>query len=238
MPELRFVADGVLIVDDALDAGAVAALSAGIAQTQLVGESQLVGGFVTTRGFGIACHRDAVDDAVARAPFLRRFVDLALDSALRDRARPPSFVDRLGAFFVDDVTALYLNVLQVPPGGAVERHVDATLGVTPGDARALVPRVVVALYVDVPPDLQGGELRLFRGDTPVATVKPAPGRLVCFDGRLAHEVTATTSASTRLSCVAELYRLPRRRLKALPRVRVQSNGFKAVFDRVSAAATR
>jgi hypothetical protein len=228
---VRVVAPGVVVVDGALAAPVIAGLSRAIATTRLIGESQLTGGFVTTRGFGIACHVEAVDDAVARAPFLRPFVDVALDPGLRGLARPSSFLERVGAILFDDVTALYLNVLQVPPGGAVERHVDATLGVAPDDDRAIVPRVVVALYVDVPVDLQGGELCLFRGDQPVATVSPRPGRLVCFDGRLAHEVKATTATSARVSCVAELYRLPRRRLRALPRLRVQANGFKDVLER-------
>lgn len=224
--------EGVVVVDNVVGVDVIAGLSAAIAASRLIGESQLVGGFVATRGFGIACHASAVDDAVARAPFLRPFVDVALDPDLRDAARPPSFIERAFGFFFDDVTALYLNVLQVPPGGAVEKHVDATLGVVKGDDRALVPRAVVALYVDVPADLQGGVLRLFRGDELVAEIEPRPGRLVCFDGRLAHEVTATSASAARVSCVAELYRLPRHRLAALPRVRVQSNGFAEVLERL------
>jgi predicted 2-oxoglutarate/Fe(II)-dependent dioxygenase YbiX len=141
-------------------------------------------------------------------------------------------VDRVVGAVVDDVTALYLNVLVVPPGGAVERHVDATLGVVAGDPRTIVPRVVVALYVDVPADLQGGVLRLDRDGVAVAEITPRRGRLVCFDGRLAHEVTATTASGPRVSCVAELYRLPRERLRALPRLRVQSNGFADVLERL------
>lgn len=231
MPESLVLAPGVVVVDDALSPERIAAVSAAIAASRLVGESQLVGGFVTTRGFGVACHARAIEDAVARAPFLSAFVEVALDPALRERARPPDVVDRvLGAVFAD-VTALYLNVLVVPPGGAVERHVDATLGVVAGDPRTLVPRVVVALYVDVPADLQGGRLRLDRDGVPVAEVEPRRGRLVCFDGRLAHEVTATTASGPRVSCVAELYRLPRARLRAMPRLRVQSNGFAEVLAR-------
>jgi hypothetical protein len=239
VPEFTTPAPGLVVVDDALSRSDVAALSSAIAASQLVGDSQLVGGFVATRGFGIACHASAIDEAVARAPFLAPFVMLALDKALRRRARPRDVVDRvLGAFFAD-ITALYLNVLVVPPGGAVERHVDATLGVVSGDPRTLVPRVVVALYVDVPVDLQGGRLRLDREGVPIAEVEPRRGRLVCFDGRLAHEVTTTTATGPRVSCVAELYRLPQARLRALPRLRVQSNGFASVLarGRVSASTT-
>lgn len=232
MPEGRLLAPGVVVVDDALPPAVIASLSSAIAASQLIGDSQLVGGFVTTRGFGIACHAEAIADAVARAPFLAPFVDVALAPDLRRRARPPDGIDRVVGGLVADVTAVYLNVLVVPPGGAVERHVDATLGVAPGDPRTLVPRVVVALYVDVPTDLEGGLLRLDREGVAVAAVTPQRGRLVCFDGRLAHEVTATTASGPRISCVAELYRLPRDRLRALPRLRVQSNGFAGVLERI------
>ena len=228
------VAGGVVVVDDAVSADVVSGIAAGIQSSKLVGESQLVGGFVSTRGFGVACHRVAVDDAVGLAPFLAPFLGLALERSLRERARPPSLLDRVGAALFDDVNALYVNVLSVPPGGAVERHTDATLGVVAGDPRALVPRAVVVLYVDVPDDLVGGELRLFQGTAsdPIATVAPKRGRLVAFDGRLSHEVTATKASRPRLSCVVELYRLPRARLALLPRLRVQSNGFAEVLHRL------
>lgn len=223
-----------IMVDDAMDAVALASLQQAIEHTRLIGQSQLVGGFSATRGFGIACHVDALDEALRKAPFLRPFVELALQSGWRDRVRPPSVVDRIGAALFHDVNALYLNVLSVPPGAAVERHTDATLGTVADDDRAIVPRVVAALYVAVPHDLEGGHLRLFDGATsePIADLAPRCGRLVVFDGRLAHEVTATTASGPRISCVAELYRLPRARLRRLPRVRVQSQGFADVLRRL------
>jgi len=223
-----------IVVDDAMDAVALSSLQQAIEGTRLIGQSQLVGGFSATRGFGIACHVDALDDALRKAPFLRAFVALALKQAWRDTIRPPSVVDRVGAVLFHDVNALYLNVLSVPPGAAVERHTDATLGTVADDDRALVPRVVAALYVTVPADLGGGQLRLFDGvsSEPIADITPQVGRLVVFDGRLAHEVTATTASGPRISCVAELYRLPRARLRRLPRVRVQSQGFADVLRRL------
>ncbi len=229
------MADGepCIVVDDALDASALSQLRDNIHRSRLIGDSQLVGGFTSTRGFGVACHASALHEALERVPLLRSFVQLAITPELRLRVRPMGLFERLGAFWFDDVNAVYVNVLVVPPGGAVERHVDATLGTAAGDPRALPPRVVCVLYVDVPTDLVGGELALFNGDTPVATVKPQVGRFVVFDGRLAHEVTATTSSTARISCVAELYRLPRQRLRALPRVRLQSRGFAEVLRRLS-----
>ncbi len=226
--------NGVVVVDDAVSADVVAGIAAGIRSSKLVGESQLTGGFVSTRGFGVVCHVSAAADAVARAPFLGPFVDLALNRRFRDAARPPTLVDRVGGAVFDDINALYVNVLSVPPGAAVERHTDATLGTATGDPRTIVPRAVIVLYVDIPADLAGGELRLYaeKQSAPVASIKPRTRRLVAFDGRLAHEVTSTTSTSSRVSCVAELYRLPRARLQALPRLRVQSNGFADVLQRL------
>ncbi|HEY1098495.1 MAG TPA: hypothetical protein VGF99_06190, partial [Myxococcota bacterium] len=146
--------DGVacVVVDDALDVAAVDALRAGIRASRLIGDSQLTtlpsrplltrrfippaerarlegGGFATTRGFGVICHADALDDAIAKVPVLAPFVPLAIAPTHRRRVRPLTGLDRVAEFVgVDDVNALYLNVLVVPPGAAVDRHTDATLG--------------------------------------------------------------------------------------------------------------
>jgi hypothetical protein len=247
---------GLLVVDDSLvSAEGIASLRAQIGASRLLGASQLDGGFCATRGFGVACHARAVDAAVARVPLLGPFVDIVMEPALWDRLLRPTLLERAAAALLGSINALYLNVLVVPPGAGVGRHVDATLGVAtappaPTAARRRgagqggapppppSPRLVVVVYVDVPDDLAGGALRLFRGDAgvddPVAVVAPRAGRLVAFAGGLGHEVTMTTSPSgaSRISCVAELYALPPGRLRRLPRVRLQSHGFAAVLSRL------
>jgi hypothetical protein len=226
----------VIVDDDVVGDEVVAGLRAAIASSKLTGTSQLDGGFAATRGFGVSCHVDAVADAVSRVPLVGPFVDVALDARLLSRLLRPNLVERAAAAIFGLVNALYLNVLVVPPGAGVGRHVDATLGVATagrGDDRPLPPRAVVVLYVDVPDGIVGGELRLFAGDDVVAAVAPRTGRLVVFRGALGHEVTpVSTSTGARVSCVAELYALPRRRLRRLPRVRLQSHGFAAVMDRL------
>ena len=220
------------VVDD--DVGVdVGALRAAIGASALIGESQLVGAFESTRGFGIACHRSAVREALAKAPWLGPFVDVVTDGDRLQRLLRLSLVERLLGSVLGDINALYLNVLVVPPGGAVARHVDSTLGVR-GAGPVFTPRAVGVLYVDVPADLQGGHLRLFHGndEQPRASIEPKTGRLVLFRGALGHEVTATTTTAARVSCVAELYALPRARLAKLPRVRVQSRGFDEVLARL------
>jgi hypothetical protein len=172
-----------ITVDDALPAATVDQLRAAIAASRLVGDSQLVGGFAATRGFGIACHRKALPTAMERAPFLAPFVDRALDeTVLRALCGAPGPLARMRG---TAITALYLNVLVVPPGAAVARHVDATLG--PGDpARARIPRAVCVLYLDVPAAVAtgsgGGQLQLWDGpgDTPTETITPRAGRMVWF----------------------------------------------------------
>ncbi|MDP2340953.1 MAG: 2OG-Fe(II) oxygenase [Deltaproteobacteria bacterium] len=220
------------VVDD--DVGVdVDALRSAIRASALIGESQLVGAFESTRGFGIACHLSAVRTALARAPWLGPFVDVVTDADRLQSLLQLSLLERLLGSMLGDFNALYLNVLVVPAGGAVARHVDSTLGVH-GDGPVFTPRAVGVLYVDVPDDLRGGELRLFDDDddVPVASIVPRAGRLVLFRGSLGHEVTATSAAGPRVSCVAELYALPRARLALLPRVRVQSRGFQDVMARL------
>lgn len=218
--------------DDVLDDDALAALRAALHGSRLIGESQLVGAFEATRGFGLACHVSAVEEALAKVPWLRPFVALALDDERRAQLLEPSLVDRLGAAVFGDVNAIYVNVLVVGSGGAVATHVDSTLGVVDGDDVVYTPRAVAVLYVDVPGDLRGGQLRLWNGDVEVGVVTPKENRLVFFRGALGHEVTPTTSTTPRISCVCELYALPRARLARLPRVRLQSRGFEDVLARL------
>lgn len=223
-----------VVEDDVIDVGP---LRDAIRSSPLIGESQLVGAFAATRGFGVACHKSAVDDAIARVPWLGPFLDVALDDRRRHAFLRTSLLERALGALLGDINALYVNVLVVPPGGAVDRHVDSTLGVQGEADPVLTPRAVAVLYVDVPDDLVGGELRLFRGDEPVASVTPRAGRFVLFRGELGHEVTTTTttaaaSSGSRVSCVCELYALPRDRLARLPLVRLQSHGFADVLARL------
>lgn len=232
-----------VVRDDVVDEATLRALRQDVRASALIGPSQLVGGFSATRGFGVVFHLDAVDDALQRAPLFAPFFPLAFAREAIDTARPPSTPDRLGRLLFGAENAVYANVLVVGDGAAVERHVDATLGTRQGDPRVIVPRAVAVLYVDVPDAMRGGDLVLTDPDDAtreLARITPKPGRLVHFDGRLAHAVEAagfqhgddSTSASARISLVAEVYRLPRDRLRLLPKVRLQSNGFQAVLERL------
>ncbi len=61
--------------------------------------------------------------------------------------------------------------------------------------------MVSVLYVQVPPDLQGGELVLRNHRQQIAQIKPQVNTLVSFQGDLTHAVNAVagTGAAAELS---------------------------------------
>jgi hypothetical protein len=127
--------------------------------------------------------------------------------------------------------ACYANVLCIPAGAGVDRHIDATLFAARSGV-AITPWLVAVLYVDVPATLGGGSLQLWDGPHAVATLVPRPNRLVLFAGHLAHAVETTTGHGTRVSVVIELYRLPWWRRRQVPRLKVQSDAFSEVMARL------
>jgi hypothetical protein len=216
-----------LILDPALDNVSLAKLREGVLSSKLLGDSPLGGAFVATRGFSITFHRDRIGDVVERFPFVAPFLDLALDHArVRDVQRKPL----LGGPPLPN--ALYVNVLVVPPGAAVGRHVDATLGPSNG---SVVPEAVAVLYLDVPDDMRGGELLLWDADIRVQQIEPRVNRFVLFLGRLGHEVTAVEASRPRVSIVCEQYALAPGVLSAVPALRLHSrSAFQAVLEEVRA----
>lgn len=190
------VAD-VLLVDDALQMDAFAALREGVLSSELLGDSPLGGTFTATRGFSITFHRARSDNVLARFPFVQPFLELAC-ARVREVQRRPLFGGPPAP------NACYLNVLVVPPGAAVGRHVDATLGPSNG---SVTPEAVAVLYLDVPDDLRGGVLALWEDEAPVQQIEPRANRFVLFAGRLGHEVTAVAASRPRVSIVCEQYAL-------------------------------
>jgi hypothetical protein len=216
-----------MLVDDALDAAALAALRDGVLASHLLGDSPLGGTFAATRGFSITFHRTRLADVVARFPFAAPFLDIALDvSRVRDVQQRPL----LGG--PPAPNAFYMNVLVVPPGAGVGKHVDATLGPSNG---SVIPEAVAVLYLDVPEDLEGGALALYAGDDLVQEIEPRANRFVLFAGRLGHEVRAVQASRARLSIVCEQYALTPGVLSAVPAFKVQSRiAFQRVLDDVRA----
>lgn len=218
MPPLR-IADGVLSATE------LRALRDGVLASRLLGDSPLGGAFLATRGFSITFHRSRAASVRARFPFLASFLARALDPAhTREVQRRPL----LGG--PPATNAFYLNVLVVPPGAGVARHVDATLG--PPSGRVL-PEAVTVLYLDIPTGLVGGELVLHDANGEVGRVAPRENRWVVFAGHLAHEVTAVQAARPRMSIVCEQYALAAGALSVVPRLKVHARGaFAALLDGV------
>jgi hypothetical protein len=216
-----------VIVDDAVTDAERIELRDAITRSKLLGDSPLGGTFLATRGFSITFHRDARVDVEARFPFLARFLQLALDEhPAREVQRRPL----LGGPPLPN--AFYLNVLVVPPGAGVGLHVDATLG---PPNRSVIPEAVSVLYLDVPPDLRGGLLKLCLGEHEIDAIEPRDARYVVFAGRLGHEVTTVEASRPRMSIVCEQYALAPGVLSAVPRLKVHArNAFQNVLDDVKA----
>ncbi len=214
-----------MVLENALDELALAALRDGVLGSHLLGDSPLGGTFAATRGFSITFHRSRVADVIERFPFAAPFLDLALDEKrVRDVQRKPL----LGG--PPTPNAFYMNVLVVPPGASVGKHVDATLGPANG---SVLPEAVAVLYLDVPQDLKGGALALYAGDDLVQEIEPRANRFVLFAGRLGHEVRAVDASRPRLSIVCEQYALAPGVLSAVPALKVQSRiAFQRVLDDV------
>jgi hypothetical protein len=217
--------DAIFVVD-ALGAADLHALRDAVSASDLIGDSPLGGTFTATRGFSITFQRSRVDDVRARFPFLAPFLGLALDDA---RIRKVQRAPLLGG--PPSPNACYLNVLIVPPGASVGKHVDATLGPSNG---TVIPEAVGVLYVDVSDDLRGGELLLWDGDRVVREVKPQNGLFLMFAGRLGHEIKHVDASRARVSVVCELYALSPGVLSAVPALKVQSRAaFAVVLDRTT-----
>lgn len=186
----------------ALDQAQLTAIREAILDAPFMATNNLNERFAGTYGFSVAFRRDGLPDVLAAFPAFEPYLRLSLHP-------------RANAFF--------LNPLLIADGGAVKPHIDLSLStycpeVTP-------PLVVSVLYVEVPPAMQGGCLKLYRGDRLVATIQPTPGTLLQFKGHLRHEVEAVRKGASsiyaaRLSLVMEQYRVADDTLTRAPRFKV------------------
>lgn len=206
----------------ALPPADVAALRDRLLAHPLVGDSQLVGMFQGSRGFGVAFRQDARPRVLERLPVLAPFFAL-LDAhpperGLLDalRRRPP-------------INACYLNVLVLDDGRGVGEHTDGTLQ-EPAGAPGAVPEVVSVLYLQVPPRRSGGTLTLLPPGAPAVLLEPEEGTFLSFRGDVPHEVGALEGAvGPRVSLVCEQYAFPPEALARLAPMTVQSRAPDPVF---------
>jgi hypothetical protein len=186
-------------VRNAFAAGYVDRLKVQIRKSRYFTVNNLNRDFVGTRGFSVVFQRAAMAQAVAEFPWCEPYLARALRA---------------------DCNAFYLNPLQLGTGSRVDPHIDRSLHAYCVDIAT--PVQVSVLYVDVPPEMRGGQLVLQRGRKLLARVQPEVNLLVCFDGDLTHSVERIDGAGQRLSLVCEQYALEPRELAQVPEFAVES----------------
>ncbi|MBL1178318.1 2OG-Fe(II) oxygenase [Pantanalinema sp. GBBB05] len=164
--------------------------------------------FVGTKGFSIVFRRSHLAEVERRFPYLKLYLQQALQA---------------------DCNAFYLNPLLLQQGSRVDPHIDRSLR---SYCETIEPPAVVSvLYVQVPPDLKGGELVLRSHKRQVGQVRPQPNTLLIFQGDLMHSVNPVTSAGMRLSLVCEQYNLEDKQLQDIPELRLESRAIKSAKEK-------
>ncbi|XWK88509.1 MAG: 2OG-Fe(II) oxygenase [Phormidium sp.] len=160
--------------------------------------------FVGTKGFSVVFHRSEIAEVERKFPFFKPYLDRALEPVCN---------------------AFYLNPLLLQEGSRVDPHIDRSLR---SYCKTIEPPMVVSvLYVQVPENLQGGELVLRNHKQQVGQIKPQVNTLVYFQGDLTHSVNAVKTPGTRLSLVCEQYSLSEKELQDIPEFTVESRAMKA-----------
>lgn len=160
--------------------------------------------FVGTKGFSVVFQRSQIAEVEKRFPFFKPYIEKALQP---------------------NCNAFYLNPLVLQEGSRVDPHIDRSLR---SYCKTIEPPLVVSvLYVQVPSNLQGGELVLRSPKQQVGQIKPQVNTLVYFQGDLTHSVNAVKTNGTRLSLVCEQYSLSETELQEIPAFTIESRAAKA-----------
>ena len=160
--------------------------------------------FIGTKGFSLVFQRSQLAQVQQKFPFFKPYLDQALQPACN---------------------AFYLNPLLLKEGSRVDPHIDRSLR---SYCKTVEPPATVSvLYVQVPLNLEGGELVLRCNKKQVRQIKPEANTLLYFQGDLTHSVNAVKSLGTRLSLVCEQYSLSEIELADIPGFTVESRAAKA-----------
>ncbi|URD48155.1 2OG-Fe(II) oxygenase [Chroococcidiopsis sp. CCNUC1] len=155
--------------------------------------------FVGTKGFSVVFQRAGIAEVEQKFPYFKPYINLALRS---------------------DCNAFYLNPLLLTAGSRVDPHIDRSLR---SYCKIIEPPTIVSvLYVQLPPDMQGGELILRCDKRQVGQIKPQANTLVYFQGNLTHSVNPVQTPGKRLSLVCEQYSLSESELREIPKFTVES----------------
>ena len=159
--------------------------------------------FINTQGFSVVFQRSELGRVEQQFPFFKPYLERVLKLTCN---------------------AFYLNPLLLQEGSRVDPHIDRSLR---SYCKTVEPPVVVSvLYVQVPPNLQGGELLLRHYKQQVGQIKPEVNKLLYFQGNLTHSVTAVKTTGTRLSLVCEQYSLNETELEGIPPFVIESRAVK------------
>ena len=159
--------------------------------------------FIGTKGFSVVFQRTGLEEVTKHFPFFQTYLNIALQP---------------------NCNAFYLNPLLLKTGSRVDPHIDRSLR---SYCNTIAPPAMVSvLYVQVPPNLQGGELVLRHNKRQVGQIRPQFNTLLFFQGDLTHSVNAVTSPGTRLSLVCEQYSLSENQLQDIPEFTIESRAIK------------
>lgn len=191
------------IQPNALSEAQTRSLCDAVLSSPYLAQTDLNSGFSGTYGFSFVFRRAGLPRALNAMPALQPYFDKVL-------------MPKANAFF--------LNPLVIKAGQGVAPHADKTLrSFTQGDEPPFPLRVSV-LYLQVPPELQGGQLLFHRFGLRLVKVQPRFNLLVEFAGHILHEVTPMSNSGeeARISLVCEQYALPAELLELIPEFSMDS----------------
>ena len=152
----------------------------------------LFDGLHNVYSLNFAFTKDGVSNLLNDSNYLKPFIDEVVDT--------------------DKYNAFYLNALIIDDGNYVYKHIDVSLDKYLGFV--VKAHNVSVLYLRVPDDIVGGELKLYLGDE-IQSVKPETGKIISFDG-YSHSVDVTYTKHQRISLVLESYYLMEESYSKIP----------------------
>ena len=126
----------------------------------------------------------------------------------------PEFQTYLEIALKPGCNAFYLNPLVIEAGGNVKPHFDCSI--SSYEQAIVIPNLVSVLYVQVPQDIQGGQLILESENKVYKVISPEYNTLLYFLGNLTHSVMPFYSQQPRISLICEQYNLPPAKLNYIP----------------------
>ena len=160
--------------------------------------------FVGTKGFSLVFRRSHLQNVEQRFPYFKPYLN---------RVMQP------------ECNAFYLNPLLLKHGSRVDPHIDRSLR---SYCKTIAPPLMVSvLYIEVPENLEGGELVLRSHKCQLGQIRPQTNTLLFFQGDLTHSINPVISSGTRLSLVCEQYSLDDDQLGEIPEFQLESRTIKA-----------